>query len=112
MCEPLSGSDLVQVLASESHHLSLNLTSPLALTIYSFFQILGKLVSLSVPQVSYLKNEPNKSFLVGFIGRLNMIMNVKSQAQCLGCASKNDSFHVNFSLLDPHYLAQGSTNMI
>lgn len=76
------------------------------------FSNLGKLVSLSVPQVSYLKNEPNSSFLVGLIGRLNVIMYVKSQAQRLGYASKNDSFHVNFSLLDPHYLAQGSINMI
>ena len=81
MCGPL-----VQVLASKLHCLSMNLTLPLALTIYSFFLILKKLASLSVPQASHLKNEPNRFMLVGFVGRLNVIMYVKSQAQCLGHA--------------------------
>ena len=76
---------LLQVPAS-IHCLRMNLAPSLALIIYSFFQILKKLASLSVPQASHLKNEPNRAILVGFIGRLNVIMYVKSQAECLGYA--------------------------
>ena len=63
--------------------MSLNLTPRLSLAFYSYFQIFRKLLSLSAPRVFHLENEPNRSFLVGFIGKLNVIMNIKSQAQCL-----------------------------
>lgn len=105
MCGPLSVSDLVQIVASEAYCLSLNLTPLLGLTFYSYFQIIRKLLSLSVPHVFHLENEPNRSFLVGFIGRLNVIMCVKTKHSVWAMQSINNSIHINFSLLYPYYLA-------